>query len=95
MDDRFAQFQIPAEFEDYERRLMTPKITQFSRREFLPILLSLVVWCGTALGATDCAGCIANLISPTKLATLGPRKANPRDYLIQSLRCQPRQWGQG
>lgn len=57
---------------------MMPMIPQITRRRFLPILLALVVGCLTAFGATDYAGHIADLITPAKLATLGPRGANPR-----------------
>lgn len=52
--------------------------SQFTRRRYLPLLLSLLVCCGTAFAATDYADRIADLIKPEKLATLGPRGANPR-----------------
>ena len=47
-------------------------------RRWLSILL-LLCWCVTAVaGNTDYADRIADLISPAKLATLGPRGGNPR-----------------
>jgi hypothetical protein len=57
---------------------MMPPKHQFARRRFLPIMLSLVVGCAAAFGASDAADRLADLIRPEKLATLGPRKANPR-----------------
>ena len=57
---------------------MMPPTHKFTRRRFLPIVLSLVVGCAAAFGASDAADRVADLIRPEKLATLGPRKANPR-----------------
>ena len=51
---------------------------RLTRRRFLVGLFALWVGCATAMGATDYAARIADLMAPGKLATLGKRGANPR-----------------
>src|SRR5438477_10520909 len=43
MDDRFAQFQIPAEFEDYERRLIIYSEPQSGQIEFQILFEPLII----------------------------------------------------
>lgn len=64
---------------------MTPTIAQLTWKRFLPVLLALAVSTATSFGDTDYAERVADLIAPSKLATLGPRGANPR---IQKIVAQ-------